>query len=478
MIPQHCDEADFKELTEEMYRRLAQVQETMGEYEVLNQHLLKEDQYQKERFNTREHQFEEEYEDLEKTFDKMKKAAEEMFNNKCETMRQERDVLKDNHDTMELNHDILQQENEALRENLAKHAKGDFDNRVTYEALIGSRWKQLQQFVGDLKNVIKSEEKKDLRHGSKSHRRPDLHLLSKLTDSMHALALKGRWFGTRVRAQVDVLFKVKAPENIDLFRDLVPKCVYPCLRYYFLPDWRYQMCSDQSPGGGINFRSLTQIRSMVEQCGINKIGLFPSSTAVANTGYELEAEADKLDLTFTSAPTDFGQLYQFDLESVVRFVVEKYDLGKDAQSGSETSKVMLAVTLDGAVLTKYLSHVTLGIKLIDPRSIDPRTGKPCFLDGEGYQTRRACFICWMLIGKDLKECYEGVFKPFFTFFKELPSGKSIPAKEGKPCLSNFNITFTQDLKSVWNTTGIGGGTYRYAIFCPIIDLFCLSLLMS
>ena len=52
---------------------------------------------------------------------------------------------------------------------------------------------------------------------------------------------------------------------------------------------------------------------------------------------------------------------------------------------------MIAHTLDGAMLTAHLGHVTAGIKIVDPRGVDPISGYAMGIDGL-FQSRD--FLCF------------------------------------------------------------------------------------
>ena len=57
----------------------------------------------------------------------------------------------------------------------------------------------------------------------------------------------------------------------------------------------------------------------------------------------------------------------------------------------EKGKVKIAITLDGADLSRNVQHMTCGIKTVDPRAVNPLTGIPIGL--EGVQSREFCFPC-------------------------------------------------------------------------------------
>ena len=77
------------------------------------------------------------------------------------------------------------------------------------------------------------------------------------------------------------------------------------------------------------------------------------------------------------------------------------------------SSVELAFTLDGAVLTKNLSHVTAGIKIVDTRAIDPITK----LHIDKFQSRDLCFPFKIILASDNSALYDTEFKDFFKFME-------------------------------------------------------------
>jgi hypothetical protein len=106
---------------------------------------------------------------------------------------------------------------------------------------------------------------------------------------------------------------------------------------------------------------------------------------------------------------NLGEMYQYDFEKFIRFTLIVFQLVDLAQRES----VEMCITLDGAELCDGISHLTAGIKVTDPRAIDPRDGSPlCLNNVENYgrifnnQSRNYCFAMQSLIGKDTKSAYQ------------------------------------------------------------------------
>jgi hypothetical protein len=139
-----------------------------------------------------------------------------------------------------------------------------------------------------------------------------------------------------------------------------------------------------------------------------------------------------------------------------------YGLDKYAATNSGHKPVMLAHTLDGAMLTAHLGHVTAGIKIVDPRATDPKSGIPIGIDGL-FQSRDLCFPAHIVFGKDCKNLYTDCFGPFHC---RCHGNLVIPPSIDYPIeLSNFQVIAPQDMSSIWKTVGLGGGSYNKKQLC-------------
>jgi hypothetical protein len=117
----------------------------------------------------------------------------------------------------------------------------------------------------------------------------------------------------------------------------------------------------------------------------------------------------------------------------------------------------------GAQLTNDLGHVTGGIKVVDPRAVDPLTGIPLSVTGK-FQSRDLSFVCQLAFVKDCKATYTDCFEEFLTTFNQ--DSLVIPSAGSHPELSNFKVSSCQDLSSGWKTTPLGGGCHTTNYFCP------------
>jgi len=113
-------------------------------------------------------------------------------------------------------------------------------------------------------------------------------------------------------------------------------------------------------------------------------------------------------IPFSKMESQHGEMFQYDFERFLRFLLKTFQLDEIAQEES----VELSITLDGTELCICISHLTAGIKITDGRAIDPQTGVPlCTADDDTFgtiftnQSRNFCFAIKSLIGKDSKKAY-------------------------------------------------------------------------
>ena len=63
--------------------------------------------------------------------------------------------------------------------------------------------------------------------------------------------------------------------------------------------------------------------------------------------------------------TQFGTLYQFNFEAIMRHLLKSHNLEKYAKEEGMGEPVMWAFTLDSAKITNNLQHLLAGCKIVD-----------------------------------------------------------------------------------------------------------------
>jgi hypothetical protein len=135
-----------------------------------------------------------------------------------------------------------------------------------------------------------------------------------------------------------------------------------CWRYVYLP-WKVLQALDLSINGGINYNGLEALHQ-VEGLRDYERGILPSRSSVQRCSKELHEVGQEL-IPVKKVRSELGEMFQFDYEKMVRFILRAFSLHEIAQREC----VELCITLDGAELTKDLCHLTFGIKVTDSRAI-------------------------------------------------------------------------------------------------------------
>ncbi|CAB9505987.1 hypothetical protein SEMRO_250_G098940.1 [Seminavis robusta] len=320
-----------------------------------------------------------------------------------------------------------------------------------------------RQLDKDLHKAVMDEIGKDKKNGNSKLRRINLDLFARVIWSVIGFVYPSRWLRSRAKALVEVVFGYFLTTFPDFFHDILLKKSSQLIRKERMQAWKFQRTMDLFATGGLNYEACNSLRSGVEELPkSSQDGVIPHGTTIARTAKQLEQHAEEdFGLSIVETINDHGPTLRFDFEIYLRMILAGFGLDHHAETGSLSEPVLLAHTLDGAQLTAHLGHVTAGVKIIDPRAVDPITGRNLFLD-HLYQSRDLCFPCQITFGRDCKDLYTDCFHQFHSLFN---GGLVIPSLGDLPELSNFNIVSPQDMSSIWKTTGLGGGSHQTLLFC-------------
>ncbi len=109
---------------------------------------------------------------------------------------------------------------------------------------------------------------------------------------------------------------------------------------------------------------------------------------------------------------------KFDLRAAVKFLLQKYGLWDLV---AEKENVLVAATVDGGELAWKLTQVSAGIKICDPRAIDPLTGRLLFGESghDNLQSQSHCYPLHVQIAKDNSEFYNRQLSGFFEVLNNM-----------------------------------------------------------
>lgn len=203
-------------------------------------------------------------------------------------------------------------------------------------------------------------------------------MVSKALLAVMAVAMAYTKPVTRLRVVADVLlqnflFGVDATSSI--FTSLVRKFVRSSV---FVP-WKILKAMDLALKGSLNYRGIETLRQ-VEGLAPWEQGLLLSRSAIQSQAKKLYLKGQEV-IPIQAVDCPLGEMFQFDYERKLRLILKTFGLDTVAQN----STVEISITLDGAELCDYKSHLTAGIKVTDRRAIDPRTNIPlCSETGKVY----------------------------------------------------------------------------------------------
>jgi len=263
---------------------------------------------------------------------------------------------------------------------------------------------------------------------------------------------------TRVKALKEVIFDKKIYGEVATEKVMKEMTRSYARKNIFLP-WRVLRSIDLAINGGINYTGIEALRR-VEDLQKHERGILPCRTSIQNCAAELH-EVGQNTIPFEKVNCPLGEMYQFHYEKFIRHILKTFKLDIIAQRES----IELCITLDGAELTKDLCHLSFGVKMTDPRAIDPRDGTPLAFSQEGVagnifkvQSRNYCFVMKTLLGKDSKEAYR-YFADIFKFFENIRKD-GLPANQFGPRIVPIAVWSPQDLSSIWKSLNTGCGARK------------------
>jgi uncharacterized protein CbrC (UPF0167 family) len=226
--------------------------------------------------------------------------------------------------------------------------------------------------------------------------------------------------------------------------------IYQELKYKFRP-WVCLQQIDMNPT--VSFRSYDIIRR-IEFANDNnekyRRGLFASRHKLGRLCRQLETFGQNI-LPYQI----FSNSVKFNVERAVQFLLERHGLWQAVLS---EERVLLAATVDGGELSWNLSHVSAGVKIVDPNAKDPVSNELLFGESghDRVQSKFHCYPLHIIIAKDNKQLYQSHLSDFFrdvnTFEEQHPG---------------LDVVQEADMCSLIKTLGKGGAmkVKKFACYC-------------
>ena len=218
------------------------------------------------------------------------------------------------------------------------------------------------------------------------------------------------------------------------------------------------VCKEMDESGGVLNQSCISHLRRIEQLGkYGRGGYLCSTDKIKNIQKIVHGKMNEI-CPYEMIDEDGIDGVEFDGPMLLDCLLKMFKLNIIAR---EEGNVKIASTIDGADLSRNVQHVTCGVKIVDPRAINPMTGIPIGL--EGVQSRDFCFPVKILLTKDSKALYKSHFSDFFSWTKKLNV-------EGEGPYKPFCVASPQDVSSFWKCIGRGGACKRDQDFCHCCDI--------
>ena len=186
----------------------------------------------------------------------------------------------------------------------------------------------------------------------------------------------------------------------------------------------------------------------------------PCVSDVKRAAKIVESYADDVCPFKTGIIEGVGKYFEFDPTDVVKILIQAYGLEDQARERS----VRISQAIDGAQLSKRMTHVLYGLKMNDHAAICPLTKRPLLgnPDKECCQSRNACFPIKMIMGRETKSIYAH-YKHLFDFFNAERSDARESIIDG--AFMPLTVQTNADMSATWKGLGRGGAVKRDKFPC-------------
>jgi hypothetical protein len=231
----------------------------------------------------------------------------------------------------------------------------------------------------------------------------------------------------------------------------VETAMYERIQDKFAP-WKCLLHLDLE--ASVSYRGLNVIRK-IEFYGDEKTkyrrGIISERSKLSRIARDLENYGkDFLPYTLTKTSV------QFDIEKCTTYLLKKFQLWDHVMAKEDG---ILAATVDGGQLAWKITQISAGLKIIDPRSINPRTGELLFGESgaDNIQSSIHCFPLYVHIAKDNKDFYNTHLTGFFSSFNRMEDEH----------IGGLRLAYPADMCSQVKTVRSGGAMKlsNYACYC-------------
>jgi hypothetical protein len=364
---------------------------------------------------------------------------------------------------------------DSLKNDLAKVVR---QNKLLTAKLRKERDKlgRLQPIVAHLENLDHVAMGDSLEMSRWKKRKNDNHRFHGLIHAAIDLVIKEdrnfcRWKDSRLTLELSYAFSsynngICDNELTILYKEKIRK------RYFDI----FEILQAMDLAGGVcSYTAYDIIRSVVLAVDKNNIDddddtsnskrtglcLMPSTTKLKRAAAYVEKVGQTLTPLIHQPEAPAGESIQFKYDETIKFILKSFSLyGTDCT---------IAHSLDGAQLSKRESHTCAGIKIIDQKAIDPRTGSLMFEDPKDakFQGLDHLFPMKMVMARETNKLVYEEFGDFYAFCSSCEHDDSNPYAPSHP---KTIFTAECDLSMTWKGLARGGAAKIKEFACHCCDV--------
>jgi hypothetical protein len=213
-------------------------------------------------------------------------------------------------------------------------------------------------------------------------------------------------------------------------------------------------------GGTLSYEGIDVLRR-VETSGLKRFrgSMIPSKSEIKRMASIVEWYAASR-CPFVRKETANGEAIQFDYAKTMVCIMQAFRL----DGVGKTRQLSIASSIDGASLTKNMSIVAGGIKVIDRAARCPLSGQ-LFLENPATmiaQSRRVCLPMMITAGRETKETVME-YDSMFTFLDNICCAETMPDELAD--YEPFECVCNCDLAAAWKLLGKGGAVKVHTLPC-------------
>jgi len=194
--------------------------------------------------------------------------------------------------------------------------------------------------------------------------------------------------------------------------------------------------------------------------------ILPCSADIRRVGADVEAFAEKIIPYKHGILETGGEFVEWVPQEMIAMVIKGFGLEEQAKERSIT----IHQAMDGAQLSKNITHVTYGFKMADRGALCPFSKKPLFGGNENnasMQSRNNCFPLKIVMERESNDIVD-LMRPIISVVKSM----TVPGQKWMGGNEHIKAPMNSDMSATWKIFQVGGAAKRDVQpchCCPILS---------